>query len=420
MEQLLELMIYFSLALISGFAVGIEREHHSRAEMHTVVSGVRSFTFTSIVGFLITYYLKDSIAYISLIVGIILVVFLAVPIIKGSKMEPGLTTAVALVLVLSVGMLYGMGLLIEGVVIVGITLIVLAVKEKTHRFAKVLSKEELNSALRFLTIAAVLIPLAYTIGDVHPLIGPGKVFDPVKALIVVVFVSSISFSSYLIIKTYGAKKGLEITAFLGGLVSSAAACASLSQKAKKNPLLVGVVTRGILLANLSMMVKCIIIIAPLTDFTLIVSLSLPISVMAISTVLSIISVKKREVQVEDGELELGTPFSVIPAAKFGALYLLISGISYFGRTYLGNIGVYSVALGGLVSTTSISASLGSLYSIGEITVDVVISTLVLALGLGSLSKLFISWAYSKRLSKKLALHLMVIVVISVFFFFYHL
>ncbi len=416
----MEVIVYFSLTLISGLAVGMEREHHSRAEMHTVVSGVRTFTFTSIVGFLITYYLKENITYVSLIVAFIVIVFLAVPLIKGSKTEPGLTTSVALVLVLCVGMLFGLGLLVEGILIVTITLIVLAAKEETHRFARILTQEELTSALRFLTIAAVLIPLAYTVGDVHPLVGPGKVFDPVKALIVIVFVSTISFSSYLIIKLYGAKKGLEISAFLGGFVSSAAACASLSQKAKKNPCLTNVASRGILLANLSMIIKCLIILAPLVSMELLISLSLPISVLIGISMISLFFIKKQKIQVQDEDLNLGTPFSVIPAAKFGAFYLMISGISHFAMIYFGELGVYSVSLGGLVSTTSVSASMGTLFSIGDIGVNTVISTLILALGFGSLSKLAISRSYSKDVFKMTMPYLTLISVVTFIIFIFYL
>lgn len=412
MEEILTIALHFITALIIGLLVGTERELKSEKEGEMVISGIRTFSFLAVLGFSFTFILGDSPWLLTIGMGALIVVILSVPLIKDKLTSPGLTTAAALVIVVLSGSLAGLGLpflaLFCGVSTYGI----LNVKEQTHKFAGILSEEDILSAIRFMTVAFILIPLAYTVGQVHPLIGPGNVFDPVKTLLMIVFVSSISFASYLMVKSMGAGKGLEISAFLGGFVSSAASTASLAQKSCEDPSLREVSVRGIITTNTSMILKTLVIISAIGGLMVFKVVAIPLIALFIISLVSVF-VPKEGTQKEDIDIEVKTPFAIIPAAKFGVLFTLISAGSYFLKELFGSYGLYAAAFGGIVSTTSVAASLGGLLAVGEISGPETISVLMMSLVFGSLAKIGIAWSYDRELGKKVSIYLVAVSILAV-------
>ncbi|MEF8834673.1 MAG: DUF4010 domain-containing protein, partial [Candidatus Thermoplasmatota archaeon] len=258
----------FLLTLLIGLVVGLERTSRSVKEEETKGAGIRTFALVSVVGFLMTFVFKNESALLIINVLIFSILFISLPILRRPKGSAGLTTSSALMLIFLVGMLFGLGRPIlggiSGLFLLGLT----SSKRILHSFAEVLSRKDLWSAVRFLIVAMILVPITYSLGPIHPLVGPGRIFDPLQALIMVLFVSSISFLSYVVMKVYGARRGLQISAFIGGLVSSAAATASVSEKSKK-------ITKGlnnsvisILISNTSMFIKDYIIIFIVAGYVL--------------------------------------------------------------------------------------------------------------------------------------------------------
>lgn len=398
----------FFVALLIGLIIGFEREYHEKKRKKIVISGVRTFTLVSLFGFLLTFFMEARDITFLFTYGLVILIFFSIPILKSKTTKPGFTTAISLVIVFNAGILVGLGLILEAVIITAIIVPLLAYKEEIHSFASFLSKEDLMGALRFLSVAAILLPITYTIGDINAFIGPGKMFDPIKTVLMILFVSSISFTSYVIIKTIGSGKGLELTSFLGGFVSSAASTASVSNKAKKNPNIAPLSSSSIILTNTSMILKDMILIAFLTGFIVIQRLLLPIILIIIVSVIYIIHMQKKSRFKSFIDLDLGSPFAILPAAKFAFLFSVISIVTYLLKYYLGPYGVYAAAIGGLVSTTTVTASLGSLFAAGEIGLNTTVSTFLLTTAIGSLSKIGISAIYDKNISKRISVPLLLI------------
>jgi len=411
MDGNLVIVLHFLTALLIGLLIGVEREIKAEKEGESAVSGIRTFSFVGVAGFLFTYLLLDSPFLLMIGMGSLIVMILSVPLIKEKMAAPGLTSAAALVIVLLCGSLAGLKLPLLAVFCGVTTYGILDIKEQTHRFVGLLSEEDIMSGLRFMIVAFILIPLAYTIGEVHPLVGPGNVFDPVKTLLMIVFVSSISFVSYLLVRFVGAGKGLELSAFLGGFVSSAASTASLSQKSCEDDSLRDVSVIGIIAANSSMFLKNLIIITAIGGSLVFRVIGLPLVLLFFLGLFLIFLPSKRAVK-GDIDLDVKTPFAIIPAAKFGLLFILISALSYFSKSFFGSYGIYAAALGGLVSTTSVAASLGSLFIAGEISGFETLSVMMLTLVFGSLSKIAIAWSYDKELGKKVSVYLTVIAILT--------
>ncbi len=400
-------------ALLIGLLLGIQREYHGYHTDKKMFFGARIFTIVSIYGFAVVRFFGDEPSQIIILTSLFIFIFLSIPVLKHKMSTPGMTTSVALVLALLLGMLVGYSLILESLIISLMIFVILTFKERLHRFASVLTKKELSSAIRFIAVAIVILPLTYSIGTIHPLVGPGQLFDTVKTVLMIIFVSSMSFTSYLVIKFIGAEKGIEISTFLGGFVNSAAATASISEKSKRNPKLIPISVVSVLLTNTSMIIKDIILMLVLAGVGIITSLAPPIGILIFLSFVLVIIFRNREVSPGSIDLKLGTPFAVTPAVKFALIFSIISASAYFLKTYLGSYGVYAVAAGGVVSTTSVSASLALLYSGGEISALTATITLVLALGLGSISKIAMMRVYDKELMRKASVPLILVAIAAV-------
>lgn len=404
--------ISFLLAILIGLLVGFERTTRSIRDDEIKGAGLRTFALVSVVGFLLTYFFKDEVELLMISVLIFSLFFIFLPIVHRPITSPGLTTSSALILIFLSGIIFGLGRPILGS-ISGLSLLALTSSKKIlHSFAEILSKKDLWSAVRFLIVAMILLPITYSLGPIHGLVGPGRVFDPLQALMMVLFVSSISFLSYVVMKLYGARRGLQISAFIGGLVSSAAATASISEKSKKITEGLNSSVISILLSNTSMFIKDYVIIFTVAGYVLAREFILPMVLFLLLTGISLLFFdRKRGAKTADLnslKIDLGTPFALKPATKFAILFSLIWVSSYLLQNHVGGPGVYMVSIGGLISTTSVSASISSLYVAGEIGALTALSTMLLAFGLGSISKILIVRAYNKRLARDVFLPLLVL------------
>ncbi len=405
--------ISFLLALFVGFLVGTERKVRATKEDRIKGAGVRSFALVSLIGFLLVRVFEGEELLISISVILFATLSLMMSLFRAKEGSRGLTTSGALLVTFLTGMIFGMEQVFFGLVSGAFLLMLLFSKRLLHGFAEILSKEDLISAVRFLIVAGILLPITYTIGPIHPLIGPGRVFDPLQGLTMVIFVSLISFLSFLAMKILGAGKGIQISSFIGGLVSSAAATASLSERSKSIEFKYAPAV-GIHLSNISMFIKDFVIILVVGGVSLARLFTIPLSALILLTVVMIFLYRKKleGSVIREGKLDLGTPFALTPAVKFGALFTFIWVSSYFLQNYLGEYGVYMVSLGGLISTTSVSASISSLYLTGEIGGLTALSTMLLAFGFGSISKVFIARAYDKELADKIMFSMMILTTIS--------
>ncbi len=107
----------------------------------------------------------------------------------------------------------------------------LALRVEFHRLAGRITREDVFATLKFGIITAVILPVVPNRSLGAP---PFDVLNPYKIWLMVVLISGISFIGYLLIKIVGTKRGIGITGFLGGLVSSTAVTLSFSQRSQKS------------------------------------------------------------------------------------------------------------------------------------------------------------------------------------------
>lgn len=407
MSPSIEFIYYLLIALGVGALVGVEREHHKGDDM--VIAGIRTFPLVSVLGFLLAYIGQNAeelvpgmsaqyLQQLSLI-GIAIVAALAVGLmyIRFSMGVPGLTTPFALVITYVAGLLVGFGLIIEAVVVSVIVTFLLVSKKRLHAYAELLDDDELIGALEFIAIAFIAYPVTLQLDLAPPydIFNPGEPLAISNLFLIVVFVSSISFISFLLIRWQGASKGLRFSGLLGGLVSSEATTISLSNLAKSHKGIIRTAASGIILANATMFARDLAVTI-FADMSLATASLVALPLLALSGVgIALGYSMKAEKEVDGHELDVRSPFAIVPALKFGIIFLIITVFVYVVNTYLGQEYIYLVSLGGMVSSAAVAASVSSYVFLGELAAIEAAQIILLATAISSFTKL----AYARYISK---------------------
>jgi len=362
-----------------GVFIGFEREYAKRKfERHTI-GGVRTFVLISIFGGLSGYF---SVYFDNLWIFIVPFIVLSVLIlinyyymIRRTK-DLHTTTGICafLVFILSSIVFYGDGFEKFAVALSILIAVLLSSRHYLHHFIRKITKKELQDILKFAIIALVILPFLP-----NKAYGPLEVLNPYVIWLMVVFVSAISFFGYILVKTFGAKKGISITGIVGGLVSSTAVTMAFSNKSKKNSKqLTNAFALAIIIASTIMFLRIMFEVL-IINRTLLSTLIVPLGLMSLVGFLFsyyYFKVKKKE---KGHSLELKSPFTLGPALKFGVFFAFILLLSKAAQIYLGTKGIYLTSIfSGLADVDAITLSMARLAANGTVTEKVASSAITLA------------------------------------------
>lgn len=373
--------VEFLVAGAIGGLIGIEREH--RDDGQPVIAGVRTFPLISISAFLVAVMAQEVVSEFVLAAGVVGAFGLALMFmhIRAGIGQTGITTPVAMIITFLLGLAIGYGYVFEAVVVGVATTALLVTKKRLHRFASILDDAELMSALQFVTLAFILLPLTATwTGEPLDLawLGRGKLVDPYVILLVSVFVASISFASLLLMRQVGPHRGIQFSGLMGGLVNSEATTAGLAQRARENRTLISAAVVGSLLATTTMLGRNLAI-AAFADSSFRLAAQLAPYFLAVAVVGAFLSWRARDSERHDAEaVRVRNPFAVMPALKFALFFALVNILVTVATASLGDAGVYIAALGGFVSAGAVIASLGNLFAGGAIPLELAVRTAALA------------------------------------------
>jgi uncharacterized membrane protein (DUF4010 family) len=401
--------IYGALVSVGiGALIGLEREHR-RGDDATLV-GIRTFPLVALSGYILSFLGKsDEALSIMIVAGFLLFGALAIILIyiRQSMGFPGFTTTLAFIITYLVGVLVAYDFVIEAVIVGVATTTILISKERVHAFVRVLSEEEIIGALQFITIAFILYPLTLDLHLEGPwqIFGKGEPLDLNMALLIVLFVSTISFISFLVVRWQGPSRGLRFSGLLGGLVNSEAATASLCGVAKKKPNVLEIAAYGIVLANATMFIRNLAVCI-FADPTLEVA-GLTIVPLLLLCAFGIMLGWRNGRDETTIEMEVGSPFAIRPAVTFGAIFFIISGTALILQEQLGGAFIYFLALGGFASSAAVVASVSSLALAGTIDPQVAAEIVMLACAISSANKIIISRLMCPKLSRKVLTRLVI-------------
>lgn len=383
----LDFAISMAIALGIGALIGLERERHREAR--TVLAGVRTYPLVALAGALFAHLgdTLDSGFYIA--VGAVVFGGFALVLywVRHTLGLHGLTSPIALFVTYIAGALIGLGFQLEGIIAGVATAVLLFTKTRLHRIAEVMTEEEMSGALQFIIVAFILFPL---ITD-QPL-DPWGILNLRRLLLIVIFVSGISFISFLTLRVIGPDRGLSVSGLLGGLINSEATTGGLAHVARQRPNLQSNAIEGILFTNGTMLLRNLLIAAfvdPSLRFARIIA---PALVGMLIVQIAVALYKRPPLRGEGEDIRLGNPFAIMPALKFALVFLLLQAVS-IGLRHIpgaGEAGVMLTAVGGLVSSAAVVASVGTLVADGQVSLSLAGMTAILAIIVSTLNKLLLT------------------------------
>jgi len=204
------------IAALGGAAVGLERQWSGHAEGPGArFAGIRTFTMLGAVGGFSGYLWTAGVTTPAAILLAGSVAVVAAAYVAGSRQDVDGTTEVAALVVLSAGLLAGMGSTRLASGIIALVTLLLVEKSRLHALVQRIDDVGLRSGVRFAVMALVVLPLLPE-GPYGPLGG----IRPREIWALVLFFSGLSFVGYVARRVVGPGHGYLVTGLLGGLVSS--------------------------------------------------------------------------------------------------------------------------------------------------------------------------------------------------------
>lgn len=241
-----------------------------------------------------------------------------------------------------------------------VAVLVLGMKYQLHDFVSKFSKYEFIDSTKFIIFTLVILPflpnrefspvdipvLADTLNRYFPadLLDSLTIFNPFRIWTIVVLVMTLNYIGYFVTKSVRGTAGVNILAMLGGLVSSTAvteamALQSLKEKSRRAQDALIVAT---LLANAIQFLRTLFLAAAL-NFMFAGRIALPLVFMALFFVIWYFRLSRETYKTLDKgqdylDLNIKSPFSIVPALAFGALFISVEFVSTLVLYWVGNSG----------------------------------------------------------------------------------
>lgn len=403
----------FIISLVIGFLIGIERERSHPAGYKP--AGVRSFVLFALLGTLAATIQNPGIT-----LALTLFAFAAILLGYYRSSQPklpiavrGLTTELAGAAVFCLGFLApSNGLL--ATILGGVILLILIGRERLHHFArKQIQPKEIQA-----TVTLLIISIAILIFLPDRTIDPWQLFNPRKFGILVILLAVIQFGGYVAIRVFGARLGMALTGFFGGLISSTAVFASLPRYSRDHPAMLFALVSAAIFSVIGTFLELLIILFVAAP-ALMKAVLLPIGTMiAVGATAGIFTAKRNSnneiISKSNNPLDVK---SVIKLATFIASMIIIVALA---KRYIGSEGVQLVSFfGGLFETHSVSLANATLLVQNKLTLAQAKQAIGITILASYTSKFILLWSLARNrftLITSLFLTGMLIVGVVVFIF----
>ncbi|WP_282412358.1 DUF4010 domain-containing protein [Pseudomonas sp. PS01299] len=376
-------------ALGIGMLIGLERERHKGSGERRGSAGLRTFAISALLGY------AAMVVGAALLVGmvaIVLTLLITVAYWRGRDDDPGVTSEVALIIVLILGALCTRApelAVAIGVVVAGL----LTYREKLHHFAITqLSETEMRDGLVLLITALVLLPLT---PDRY--IGPYAALNLRTICTLTVLLMLVGAAGHIAVRTLGIRYGYVISAIASGFASSTLTIATMGQRVAREPNNVRILSAAALLSNLATMVQTGLILATV-DPALLRSLWLPlVSGSVAALIYSAGLMLPRSTQGTDETLPAGGAFNLKLAVIIALTMTAITLVSSAMLSQFGQVGVMLTAtFSGFADAHASTASIAGLAKAGLLPVEAIVAPALIAISSNSLSKCVVAWVSGGR------------------------
>ena len=384
------------VSICIGLIYGLEREVNALPRYRDL-TGIRTLPLLAALGCIVTIIGQQTNYWI--IAAATAGVFLLTNIIYFTKPKDDsleIKQEVIIMLVFASGILTGLHMFREALVMTVASVTILSFKEQLHFYLNQVNKIELSAFIKFAILFVIVLPF---VPDAN--YGPEGIVNPREIAWVVLVVSLLGFAGYILMKFGRPEKGILFTALLGGLFSSTAVTWIYSAKSKEQNTIAHLYSCGILLAC-TVMFGRILFFAYLFSLPLFKELLVPClsMIFVLITATGIMLWKKRTAPATI-RLPAGSPMELTNALVFGLVYVAVMLMVYYANKFWSTTGLYlSGAISGLSAVDAITINMAKLSG-KSYSIKAAASVIILASLSNNLVKLGISVVKGDRLLRKI-------------------
>src|SRR5690625_3216913 len=346
-------MLGVLVSLAIGLMLGLEREY-DRIRDDVGFAGIRTFPLATILGF-VSGILSEVYTPVFLFVGLGgFIVFLGIGQINRTRMETGmgLTTNLALIITFMLGIMVSLGMYRDSVATAVLVVTLLSLKTTFRSIIKNITVQELFAFIKFVIIALLILPFLP-----NKNYGAGGLLNPFEIGSIVVIVSFLNFIGYFLVKFVGSRKGILLTAILGGIISSTAVSWNYAEKSRESNEWSREYASGIIIAS-AIMFPRLLLLAAIFNTAIIKPLLVPMIILTLICIVPAILFMRKGTEEAATKIELGNPLNVLNALSFTSIYIIILFAVHYGNEFFGESGLYySSLIAGLADTTAITISM---------------------------------------------------------------
>ncbi len=327
----------------------------------------------------------------------------------------GLTSELSTLLMFMVGVMVGYGFIPQAIVITVFIAIFSGFKHQLHNFAGTISPAEWSGALQLLIISAIVLPILP-----RTAIDPWGALVPYNIWLVVIFISAIGFSGYFLNKYFGQKKSILLTSVLGSFVSSTVVTTGLAIASRKDTddSSHDLFASGISIAIITMLARVTFVMIALTPTEHLVQVvSIPAGMFVAACLVGaywywksrdeLQSVGSSQSIEQVSEPKISSPFEIIPALQFAALFIVVLLGVQLGQQYFGSYGaIITTFFSAFADVDAAIVSVLEVLKNGNIEIGLVTTVVTVALVVNTMVKALYVWLLSRK--KRLSLNILAV------------
>jgi uncharacterized membrane protein (DUF4010 family) len=397
------------IAALGGAAVGIERQWSGHAEgLRARFAGIRTFSLIGGLGGLCGALWSLGVIGLAVVVLSGTAALCVAAYFAASRSDVDGTTEVAALVVLTSGVLAGLGAYRLASGIIAVTCLLLVEKSRLHSLVARIDDVALRAGVRFGVMALVVLPLLPE-GPYGPFGG----IRPRELWALALFFSGLSFLGYVARRMLGPDQGYFVAGLLGGLVSSTNVTFTFARTSRAEPASDGALAYGAIAANAMLYPRVLVAVAAL-NLPMLPSVARYLALPALAAVTAAVVGLRRSHDETSTTSNIANPLQLKSALQMAFAFQAMLMIVHLAGTAWGSAGVYgSAAVLGLTDVDALTVSMarGVAQAVSLQTAAVAIAVGVLAnTGLKLALTLFLG---SPRFQRIVGLTLGVMILLAV-------
>ncbi len=420
----------FILAIALGALIGTEREMPRTGVKVGWVAGfggIRSYALLSLLWALTTWMDISMGTDIWKIIGLLIsgiFVVVAYTYSSFSKDHIGVTSEYSALLTYLIGVVVMTGHMTIAVILSILILLILSSKEYLTKLRERFSRTELGDALKFAVISFVVLPLLpnqkFSIVEILDFVTGGHIgisheifsmhfFNPFGIWFFVVIMAGVEYIGYILSKVLGNRGGVIASGAIGGMISSTATTAAMTNKSTQHPEHRNAYIVATLIASTIMCIRVIAISGFYSNAILQV-----VTIPALCMLTGLIgtayyfyrqpsaTLTTKEAWIIEEQTEYESPFRLLPAIQFAGVIVAIKFLSGLGLIYKEFLDprIFNYALGaisGLADVDAITQDMASKASEWSIALTIAASTILIAAMSNNIVKASIAFRFGEKL-----------------------